>query len=104
MENRWSKEREGEWKKEEGKMDMERGRGGLKEKEDDERKERKGRKVLFSGLMVILSFVKTVFQVNQISHKWKLINTLAKFLLSLEIWELDVEFISLLEAVLTHAA
>lgn len=50
-------------------MDMERGRGGLKEKEDDERKERKGRKVLFSGVMVILSFVKTLFQVNQISHK-----------------------------------
>lgn len=52
-----------------GKMNVERGRGGLKEKEDEEIIERRGRKVLFRGVMVILSFIKTVFQVNQISHK-----------------------------------
>lgn len=85
-------------------MDMERERGGLKEKEDEERKERRGRKVLFRGVTVIFSFSKTVFLVNLISHKWHFINRLDQFFLSLGIWELEVGFISLLKAVLTHAA
>lgn len=85
---------------------MEMRRGGLKEKEDEEKKKRErggeGRWALFTGVIVV--FIKTVIQVNQISHKWQLINRLDQFFLSLGIWELEVEFISLLEAVLTHAA
>lgn len=70
----------------------------------EKKRERGGKRrwAFFTGVIVV--FIKTVIQVNQISHKWQLINRLDQFFLSLGIWELEVEFISLLEAVLTHAA
>lgn len=38
------------------------------------------------------------------ANKWQMINRLNKLLLNAGIWELEVGFISLLEAIFTHAA
>ena len=53
------------------------------------------------------SFIKTKSLKSTKSptaNKWQMINRLNKFLLNAGIWELEVGFISLLEAIFTHAA
>ena len=53
------------------------------------------------------SFIKTKSLKSTKSptaNKWQMINRLNKFLLNAGIWELEVGFISLLEAIFKHAA